>query len=500
MLQPLPKSQWNETAAAHLLNRAAFGGTPAEIQQLAAFSHEGAVDKLVEYTRLADTAIPPAWAKPDPERAWKIKDLKNLSAEEREKRLREYRRESRAQVLEMRCQWIERMATGPRPLQEKMTLFWHGHFATNIQKVKDPYLMWLQIETFRQHATGPWEKLLTAAGKDPAMLIWLDGAQNRSGKPNENFAREVMELFTLGEGHYTEEDIREGARAFTGWNLAPGRQEFQYRPVLHDGGEKTFMGKSGRWHGEDIIRIILDQPQSNRFITSKLWEFFAGPPPDQALGDALARAFAGSGQTFAPLLKTMFLSQEFYEPQVVRNQIKSPAQWLAGTIRLLERPMPPAMVCNAMMSDLGQELLAPPNVKGWDGGIAWITTANLLHRYNHAAALLEGGKGKRPEGMLRGLAAIEGFSVNKASLMQRSLDVGLTRTPPAEVMKLFTEGDLSDSSRFLAALEKRFLQGTLKPERAQVLRSYLAQQENLAEPVVREAIRLLFATPDYQLA
>jgi uncharacterized protein (DUF1800 family) len=271
-----------------------------------------------------------------------------------------------------------------------MVLFWHGHFATSVVKVRDAYLMWRQNELFRRLATSNWLELLVQVGKDPAMLLWLDQAQSRRQHPNENFAREVMELFALGEGHYTEKDITEGARALTGWSYDRATQLFVERPFLHDPGEKTIFGKTGPFKGEDFLQLIVAQPQAARFITAKLWNFFAGEEPGPELLTALAAEFRAGGNRFKPWLRAVLLSEEFYNPRVVGNQVKSPVQWLVGSVRLLERQLPPPMVCLGLTRNLGQELFAPPNVKGWDGGLSWITTNTLLARYNEAATLVAG--------------------------------------------------------------------------------------------------------------
>ena len=195
-------------------------------------------------------------------------------------------------MLELRGWWLQRMANGPRPFQEKMVLFWHGHFATSMEKVREAYYMWRQNELFRRLATGNWQQLLTDAGKDPAMLIWLDQAQSRKDHPNENFAREVMELFALGEGHYTENDITEAARALTGWSLDRIDQKFVYRPGFHDNGEKTFLGRTGNLDGDDVIAQIVAQPQAARFITAKLWNYFAGQYPHRRIEHRAGRRFS----------------------------------------------------------------------------------------------------------------------------------------------------------------------------------------------------------------
>ena len=222
------------------------------------------------------------------------------------------------------------------------------------------------------------------------MLIWLDQAQSRKEHPNENFAREVMELFSLGEGHYTEKDVTEAARALTGWSLDRPDGKFIYRPFFHDNGIKTVLGRTGNLDGDDVIAQIVAQPQAARFITAKLWNYFAGQYPSDELNAALAAVFRANGNNFKPLLRVLFRSEEFYDPAILRNQVKSPVQWLVGSVRMLECDLPPAPISWGMTRRLGQDLFAPPNVKGWDGGIAWITTNTLLDRYNDAATLVQG--------------------------------------------------------------------------------------------------------------
>ncbi len=391
MLKPLAEGKWNYETAAHLLNRAGFGGTPDEIQKLADLGLDKAVAFLLEYERIPDPTSDPDWAKPNPEEIAQYREIvRTGTPEEKKAAQREQQQLFQQRMMELRGWWLQRMAHGPRPFQEKMVLFWHGHFATSVEKVRNPYYMWRQNELFRRLAADNWQHLLTEAGKDPAMLIWLDQAQSKKDHPNENFAREVMELFALGEGHYTEKDITEGARALTGWSLNPATQKFIFRPRIHDDGEKTFLDRTGNFNGDDVIGIIVAQPQAAYFITAKLWNYFAGQMPSPKLNRALAEELRAHGNNFQPMLRAMFRSEEFYGSDIVRNQVKSPVQWLVGSVRMLECDLPPAIVSWGMLRQLGQDLFAPPNVKGWDGGVTWITTNTLLTRYNDAQALVEG--------------------------------------------------------------------------------------------------------------
>jgi len=236
-------------------------------------SPDQAVARFVDYERVPDPTPDPSWARPDPERVEKFQKARTASEEERRRTIREVQQTDRQRLMELRGWWLNRMASGPRPLQEKMVLFWHGHFATSMEKVRDAYMMWKQNELFREQATGIWFRMLVAVAKDPAMLIWLDQAQSRKEHPNENFAREVMELFTLGEGHYTEKDVTEAARALTGWTYDRVNEEFANRPRLHDTGLKSVLGRTADLTGEEVLSLIVSQPQASRFITARIWNF-----------------------------------------------------------------------------------------------------------------------------------------------------------------------------------------------------------------------------------
>jgi uncharacterized protein (DUF1800 family) len=350
--------------------------------------------------------------------------------------------------------------------------------------------MWRQNALFRRLGTGHWPQMLIAVAKDPAMLVWLDQAQSRKEHPNENFAREVMELFALGEGHYTERDITEAARALTGWSYDRATQDFVERPLWHDRGSKTIFGETGYFDGEDFLTMVAAQPQAARFITAKLWNFFAGESPSEELATALAAAFRGAGDNFKPLLRTMFLSEEFYSPAIIRNQVKSPVQWLVGSARVLERPLPPPLVCLGLTRNLGQDLFAPPNVKGWDGGLSWITTNTLLARYNEAATLVQGE-------LSPAVAGLNPKRPNGGRQLARRL--AQVHVGGADVNKLFTEKERSDTEALIPALERRLLQAKLTPEREEVLREYLDGQPQLGEGAILNAIRLVMSTPEYQV-
>jgi uncharacterized protein (DUF1800 family) len=338
-------------------------------------------------------------------------------------------------------------------------------------------------------AAGNWLALLNAVATDPAMLIWLDQAQSREQHPNENFARECMELFTLGEGHYTEKDVTEAARAMTGWSLDRINQEYHFRAGLQDYGVKTVLGQTGNYYGRDVLKIIVDQPQSARFITGKLWKFFTGDESNPALIEGLAEVFRANDNTFKPLLRAMFHSEEFYADSVVGTEVKSPVQWLIGTVRLLERPMPPPIVSTTMIRTLGQDLLLPPNVKGWDGGLSWITTNTLLARYNQAAVLVMG------QGNLNAQGGGRPFG-NKAA---QSANEAARQMSPTEIDKLVRHDDRRDAETLIASLGRRFLHGQLTDKHRRILRDYLGSRTDFDDEDIRHAIRLLMCTPEYQV-
>jgi uncharacterized protein (DUF1800 family) len=494
MLKPLSAVRWNFSTAAHLLNRAGFGGPPSEIQRLVEAGPDQAVAHLVDFEKIPDDTPNPEWARPDPDRMKKFQAMRRAVEEERRKLQREEQQRQRQHLTELRGWWLQRMAKGPRPLQEKLTLFWHGHFATSVEKVRDAYLLWRQNELFRRLAAGNWLTILIEVGKDPAMLIYLDQAQSRKQHPNENFAREVMELFALGEGHYTEKDISEAARALTGWTLDQARQKFAYRPFMHDEGEKSVFGKNGNFDGEDVLGLIVRQPQAARFITAKLWNYFAGETPSDDLNTALAALLRQNGNNFKPVLRAMFRSEEFYAPGVIRNQVKSPVQWLVGTVRVLESELPPPMVCWGLTRNLGQDLFAPPNVKGWDGGLNWITTNNLLARYNEAATLVQGDLS-----MVAGMNLGIGNNANPDRMRRIQNRMRDYRAPRVDVKKIFSEPERADKEALIAALEKRLLQSRLKATQERALREYLDSQGELDEGDILGAIRLVMSTPEYQL-
>ena len=489
MLKPISASKWDFHRAAHLLNRAGFGGTPEEIDELVRMGPESAVDRLVDWERIPEDFPKPLWAKPDPDAATWMETMQKADAEKRKTIQQERRREYRIQGIELQQWWLNRMAKTRRPLQEKLTLFWHGHFATSLQKVKMPYLMWRQNEVFRRHGGGNWWNLVDQVTRDPAMLIWLDQARSRPDHPNENYARELMELFTLGEGHFSERDVLEAARALTGLTLDRGRQEPVFRLRLHDEGEKTILGKTARFGVETFLRHLVDQPTADRFITARLWSFFCTDSLTNDLEGALAAEFRKTGRRFQPFLRTLFLSEEFYGPGAVRQQIKSPVQLLVAATRQLEREVLPTPISNNALRLLGQELFMPPNVKGWDGGVAWINTNTLVNRQNLALLLVTG------ENPLPAAArAAKAKSGKRGGQMLQRQRLGAVRAG-----RLLPEADRKDPERLIACLEKRLLQGSFSSTERTTLRKHLERLGAVDDSEVLGLLRLALSTPDYQL-
>lgn len=354
---------------AHLLRRAGFGASTAELNEYEALGFEGSVERLLNPEAVADDL--------DERVAALGLDLDTAAA--------------------LPLYWLFRMVNTKRPLQEKMCFFWHDHFATAISKVRSPQLMLQQYRTFARLGLGKFFDLTLAVAQDPAMLVWLDGNQNRKNAPNENFGRELLELFMLGIGNYTEEDVKASARAFTGWFFEGERDpdrptiyrsaQFAFNARQHDTGSKTFLGQTGNWNGQEIIGIAMQQPACARFIAGKLFAAFAWDNPDAATVAPYAEALMRGGYDIRATLRAIFLSPEFSSERAYRATTKGPAEYVAGLMRALGVGIPtPAY--NTAMRRMGQELFNPPHVGGWPSGLAWIGPGTLLERANLANRLV----------------------------------------------------------------------------------------------------------------
>ncbi len=409
-LAPIANSSWNYERAAHLLERAGFGGTPQQIAALAAMTPAAAVRSLVYFQDADNSHLEPfvhsgihdPGLEPFPPSRPATTEMAKATGEalgikvkpEGNRRLQPVVNKFfywlRASVLEtnrVSYWWADRMVNSNAPLQEKMALFWHGHFAINESKVRDYRKLLNELTLFHDMGTGSFRDLMVAVAQDPAMLSFLDAGVNVKGAANENFAREIMELFTMGVGNYSEKDIREAARAFTGWNYVD--VSFVVNDAEHDDGVKEFLGRSGNFDGVQIIDIIMEQDATAEHIAGKLYRFFVREDLSPALQAQLGDILRNADYEIAPLLETIFLSQDFYSNASVGTQIKSPVQLAVSTYRKLGlNEVPGVPDFNQSTGALGQSLFRPPTVAGWAGGRTWITPGLLLERGNFARDVL----------------------------------------------------------------------------------------------------------------
>src|SRR3984893_1316421 len=495
VLAPLSAGKWNEQTEAHLLNRAAFGCRPVEIEATRKKGLAAAVHQLVDPAGDAANLPPPTWAHPRNIQAMRmeVRGLKD-DPEQRKEKLREIRMMEGEEILDLRRWWLDRMMNGPAPLLEKMTLFWHGHFATSAQKVNDPYWIWLQNDMLRRNALGNFATLVKKISRDPAMMIYLDLQQSRKEHPNENWARELMELFTVGIGNYSEQDIRESSRAFTGYRIDMTTQQFRFAPFQQDKGTKDFMGRTGAFSGDDIIDILLQQPACAQYIRANLWRYFVEDDPSPRVVDVIAERIRARNYDMRPVLREMFSSAEFYSDRVMRTQIKSPVQYIVQPSKLLESQLPPPIVAQNAMRQIGQILFAPPNVKGWDGGRTWISTSTLLFRYNFANYLINGDAILPANAPQRRRGADNGFrrSMQLAEQIHRD-PVDTSKLAPAE---------LRDKPRELVdLLSARLFQNRPSEKETNAFMEYLeARKPDTSDETMRGLVHLMMSTALFQLA
>jgi hypothetical protein len=403
-LSPIGAEDWGYAQARHLLERAGFGGTPDEVAALAAMTPEAAVEHLVDYEAIPNDQLPafdhsgihdPGLVGFPPSRpattnlaketgaalGVQVKPSGNRPLQPVVDKFFFWLRASMLETRRVAYWWANRMLNTRRPLEEKMTLFWHGHFATSEAKVRDYRKMLRQNETFRRLATGNFRDLMVAVAKDPAMLAFLDAGVNVKGAPNENFAREIMELFTMGVGHYSEADIREAARAFTGWNA--NELTFLVNAEKHDADPKTVLGRTGNLDGVDVIDVIMAQPATAEFMAAKIYRYFVRDELSDELEAELGAVLRDADYQIKPLLSTIFLSRDFYSPASVGAHIKSPVDLVISTYKKLGLTEVPGIPdFNEITANLGQELFWPPTVAGWARGRSWITPGLLLERGN----------------------------------------------------------------------------------------------------------------------
>ena len=409
-LKPISANEFDYWNALHLLDRAGFGGTPEEAQILVAQGPEKAVDQLLTGAMRfrideAESAFQPEIMRPFTEAEVKKvnearKDGNEIYLARHRKRVQTRQSRDRKQLAAIRRWWLARMIETPSPLQEKMTLFWHGHFATGYRTIENSWPMYAQNSMFRRFAVGNFRDLLGRIIRDPAMLRYLDNNRNRKNSPNENLARELMELFVLGEGNaYEEKDIKEAARALTGYTFK--HNEFVFNENLHDGEPKRILGRSGRFDGDDLVQVLLGRPEAANFLCTKLVRFFVDDRPGEPTPETrqvirgLTRTMIRSKYQVSDVLRQLFLSRFFHDQTNHANVIKSPIQLIVQGIRTLG--LPPRDLDSLLDASrlMGQDLMQPPSVKGWDGGSSWINTATLFARQNLMVYLLTG---RRPDG------------------------------------------------------------------------------------------------------
>lgn len=420
--------------ARFLLSRSGFAPSEAEVAQYAGLSRRQAVDRILSRTASNARTPAPDWIN---EAVVPGRVLREKSEEER----KAYRDQEMRRGFELRGWWLREMLTTPSPLSERMTLFWHNHFVSSQQKVRSSQLMYRQNLLLRRHALGNFGVLLHEVSRDPAMLIYLDSASNRKGAPNENFAREVMELFTLGEGRYGEQDIKEAARAFTGWSIDRDTVEFKWRPFIHDDGIKTVLGKSGNFDGGQVLDILLAQPACAEFIVGKLWREFVSPEPDAAEVARIARRFRDSGYDIKTALRELFLSPAFWSEKNRATLVKSPVELVVGAFRQFDFSYDDPLPLSFAVAQLGQNLFSPPNVKGWPGGDAWINSSTLLARKSVLERLFRADDRARP---------------NMAAMRQQGNELGKVKGQGA----LGTEGrrQFANAASMIAFDPERWLQ------------------------------------------
>jgi uncharacterized protein (DUF1800 family) len=395
---PDARARWDLRRVVHLHRRAGFAATWSEIQRDLQDGPAKSIDRLLA-------------ARPDregvPERFAALADGLGKAAA------------GSGEPARLKAWWMYRMLFGPDPLGERLTLLWHNHFATSNLKVDDLRLLWCQNETFRKHARAPFGELLNASIREPALLIWLDAPTNHKGHPNENLGRELMELFTLGIGPYTETDVKEAARALTGWTVEDG--VFRELKKSHDDGDKTILGRTGPWTGSDLVQLLLAHPATADRLAFRLCELFLG---DKARKDADVAALADGlrrhNLDLAWGVATVLRSRTFFADDNLRNRILTPAEYVIGATRALELFEPPSstIVLAEWVARLGQDLFYPPNVGGWPGGTSWLTTRALVARANYAAAIVDGPKMGRPGPMdALGLARRHGQGTSREDVV-----------------------------------------------------------------------------------
>lgn len=526
---PADRPAWDAAAARHLLSRSGFGGSPEEAARLAALPLDRAVDLLLDEAAAGPPPARPEWVRDqwiNGGRRWS-----DMSAEEYLIVLRRNGTRNAAEIADLRAWWLGQMIASPAPLRERLTDFWHGHFTSATGKVTSfTQSFYQQNETWRKHALGNFRQFLEAATLDPCMMAYLDLEQSNRAHPNENYARELLELFTLGVGHHTEKDILESARALSGWVLdapsgtvkvdrptAPDRLQFpsitrdgmvpRFVAGRHDDGDKTVLGRTGNLGLKDVLDTIVAQPACGRFIASKLIVYFGASDSDGQLRERMARIFRDSGSEIRPMLKELFTAPEFYAPAVRGDHVKSPVRLLVGACRDLELVGPVTPALAQLTVPLGQELFNPPTVKGWPDGTAWIGASTLALRGRLGEALIDGQPltGTEPLGRPR----LQPLARDKAladATIKRLLQIDDERKEMTgheglkvrfEPAKLLPAGTADDPARLADWMLERMV---VAPVRS-ATRNAIVEACREVAPDQRAALaaKLILASPEYQV-
>lgn len=495
-IKPIDKSEWTPAHARHLLWRAGFGGTPVQIAHLAAMEPKDAVSSLLDFEKVdADADTGPdgfddaVMRPPTDEERRQIQNARRTQNEDVLARIRLAReqreQDDREQMRRIQRWWLRRMIETPRPMQEKLTLFWHGHFATSYRTIENSAHMLIQNRMLRANAAGNFGELLFAIIRDPAMIAYLDNNDSRAGQPNENLARELMELFSLGEGNYSEKDIKEGARALTGYTF--DFNSFVFRRDWHDGGSKEILGATGSLDGDGFVRAILTQRAASQFICLKLYRFFVADLPEKntpqyravvSVIKQLAGTLLESRYNIKPVLRRLLLSEHFYDPANRLARVKSPTELVVGAMRSLHTPVRDLGILTDAMDRMGQSLFFPPSVKGWDGGRSWINTSTLFVRANIMNFLLTG---KTPTGH-DPLAETQRYDPLHLLIDASERTAGAERQP-----------------RALAAYLLHFCLG-IEPDSAQIdaIARYITERGGVNPDTIARALALITALPEYQ--
>lgn len=453
--EPSEKNPWTLQKAGHLYRRAAWGANWKELHAAQEAGPKATIDQLLKGGSGLDDFH---------QRAAKLAEPLVDGIDDQR----------------LRAWWLYVLINSPHPLHERLTLFWHNHFATSNAKVQDVGQMYRQNQLLRKHALKKFGPLLHEISEDPAMLVWLDTIANKKGKPNENYARELMELFSLGVGNYTEQDIRQAARAFTGWGIKD--EKYHFNQDDHDDGEKTVFSKQGNFNGHDIVKLCLEHPACARFLVRKLFRYFISETlvPDDTLVEPLASAFRQSGYDIKSLVSTMLRSNLFFSPDAYRARVKSPVEFTVSAIHLLEGRADSIQLAE-LLDPLGQRLFAPPSVKGWEGGTEWLNSTTMLLRHNLSLALTS-TEDRRfynrcdPAKLVKAHLAQEPTLEQSCKLLTDLLLQG--DIPDATIAKVQARSDQLKQQKYAAYWTKQFIH----------------------EHQVRSIAHLLMTLPEFQLA